>query len=99
MQPELQPLAAMHHNFEVTEDKSPPQGSKTVRFLKANALTLLTVAGVILGGGLGFILKSTKETWTSREIMYVGFIGEIFLKMLKSLIIPLIVACLGKFIR
>lgn len=89
----------MHHNFEVTEDKSPPQGSKTVRFLKANALTLLTVAGVILGGGLGFILKSTKETWTSREIMYVGFIGEIFLKMLKSLIIPLIVACLGKFIR
>lgn len=84
----------MHHNFEVTEDKSPPQGSKTVRFLKANALTLLTVAGVILGGGLGFILKASKETWTAREIMYVGFIGEIFLKMLKSLIIPLIVACL-----
>ncbi|KAL1517188.1 hypothetical protein ABEB36_000985 [Hypothenemus hampei] len=84
----------MHHNFELVEDKSPPQGTKLSRFLRANALTLLTVGGVLIGTALGFILRAVKDDWTEREIMYIGFIGEIFLKMLKSLIIPLIIACL-----
>lgn len=86
----------MHHNFEVIEDKSPPTGNKFVRFLSNNALTLFTVGGVLIGAALGFILRAIKDDWTEREIMYIGFVGEIFLKMLKSLIIPLIISCLGK---
>ncbi|XP_066250889.1 excitatory amino acid transporter-like isoform X1 [Euwallacea similis] len=88
------PVAAMHHTFEVEEDKSPPRGNKFTRFLRNNALTLLTIGGVLAGGILGFILKATKDDWSKREIMYVGFIGQIFLRMLKSLIIPLIISCL-----
>ncbi|XP_050311589.1 excitatory amino acid transporter 3-like isoform X2 [Anthonomus grandis grandis] len=84
----------MHHNFEVTEDKSPPQGGPFRRFLSQNGLTIMTVGGVLIGGALGFILKAVKADWTEREIMYIGFLGEIFLKMLKSLIIPLIISCL-----
>lgn len=86
----------MHHNFDQVEDKSPPTGSKFSRFMRNNALTLMTVGGVLMGAALGFILRAAKDDWTPREIMYIGFIGEIFLKMLKSLIIPLIISCLGK---
>lgn len=64
--------------------------------MRNNALTLMTVGGVLMGAALGFILRAARDDWTQREIMYIGFIGEIFLKMLKSLIIPLIISCLGK---
>ena len=44
---------------------------------------------------------SRAEPWTKREVMYVGYIGELFLRALKALIIPLIVSSLvsaiGKF--
>jgi len=35
-----------------------------------------------------------EEKWTPREVMYVSYIGDLFLRMLKSLILPLIVASL-----
>ena len=54
---------------------------------------MLTVFGVVAGIALGFTLKYTKEQgWTKREIMYINFIGEIFLNMLKALILPLIIS-------
>ncbi|GIY56345.1 hypothetical protein CDAR_288771 [Caerostris darwini] len=31
------------------------------------------------------------KVWTKREVMYVNFFGELFLNMLKCLILPLIV--------
>jgi Na+/H+-dicarboxylate symporter len=62
-------------------------------FLRGNLLTLLTVVGVFGGVLLGVILRqSREEQWTKREIMYVSYFGDIFLQMLKSLILPLIVA-------
>uniref|UniRef100_A0A1B6E9F2 Amino acid transporter n=1 Tax=Clastoptera arizonana TaxID=38151 RepID=A0A1B6E9F2_9HEMI len=66
--------------------------NKVQKCLKSNFLTIFTVAGVIGGGVLGFVLKSSKEEWTPREVMYVQFVGEIFLRMLKGLIIPLLVS-------
>lgn len=63
--------------------------------LKGNLLTLLTVAGVLGGIILGFILRATREDrWPARDILYVNFIGDIFLRMLKALILPLIVSSL-----
>lgn len=32
--------------------------------------------------------------WTDREIMYVAYIGNLFLRMLKALILPLIIPSL-----
>jgi Na+/H+-dicarboxylate symporter len=62
-------------------------------FLSGNLLTLLTVIGVFGGVIFGVILRQTREEeWTKREIMYVSYFGDIFLQMLKSLILPLIVA-------
>jgi len=63
--------------------------------LKENWLTIATFVGVLIGIGLGIGLKEAKETWTQREIkLYVGFIGQLFLNMLKCIIIPLVIPSL-----
>ena len=59
-----------------------------------NALTIATMSGVIGGVVFGLILRQCKENWHEREVMYVSYIGEIFLRMLKALILPLIVPSL-----
>ncbi|CAH0550377.1 unnamed protein product [Brassicogethes aeneus] len=62
-------------------------------FLRENLLTILTVVGVLGGTALGILLRSTTGgQWTKRETMYLAFPGEIFLRMLKALIIPLLVS-------
>lgn len=63
--------------------------------VNANLLPILTVSGVTGGVVLGLILRYSREDpWTKREIMYVGYVGELFLRALKALIIPLIVSSL-----
>ena len=34
------------------------------------------------------------DDWTDREIMYIGYVGKLFLRMLKALILPLIIPSL-----
>ena len=47
------------------------------------------------GIGLGVGLKNSRdEPWSRREAMYVRYIGELFLNMLKCVIIPLVVPSL-----
>lgn len=40
----------------------------------------------------GLILKNSGNQWTEREIMYIQYPGDLFLRMLKCLIVPLIVS-------
>lgn len=68
--------------------------TRLVKFLRDNVLTLLTLVGVVFGITLGLLLRLRDEKWSQREVMYVNFIGDIFLRMLKCLIIPLIVSSL-----
>jgi len=69
-------------------------GQKMKSCLSHNALTILTVSGVVGGVVLGIILRNTREKWTPREIMYINYLGDLFLRMLKSLILPLIISSL-----
>ena len=56
---------------------------------------IATLGGVLVGLALGLVLKaSSEEPWSQRDAMYVKFIGELFLQMLKGIIIPLIVPAL-----
>ena len=56
---------------------------------------IATLGGVLVGVVLGLVLKaSSEEPWSLRDAMYVKFIGELFLQMLKGIIIPLIVPAL-----
>ncbi|CAG7734718.1 unnamed protein product [Allacma fusca] len=73
----------------------PPTGREALKCLRGNLLTLLTVLGVLSGIALGFILRRSRDDpWTQREQIYVKFIGDIFLRMLKALILPLIISSL-----
>lgn len=54
-------------------------------------LILGTVIGVCIGILLGLILKTvTLQPWTKRNIMYLRFPGELFMRMVNCLILPLI---------
>lgn len=65
--------------------------SKLREFVRNNLLTILTVVGVVSGAAVGSTLRSMSQNkWTQRETMYLMFPGELFLRMLKSLIIPLL---------
>lgn len=63
-----------------------------VEFLKRNSLTFLTVVGVLGGTIVGLGLKQVDNEWSARHRMYLQFPGDVFLRMLKCLIVPLLVA-------
>ena len=48
------------------------------KVLKDNALTLATLAGVLIGIILGVCLRTREENYTKREVMYVKFLGSLF---------------------
>lgn len=73
----------------------PSKRERITSCLRGNALTVLTMMGVIGGGVLGAVLRSSRDgKWPARDVMYVQYVGDLFLRMLKSLILPLIVASL-----
>jgi len=61
---------------------------------KSSGLTLATMMGVVGGVIFGLALRTREEPWTEREVMYVAYPGELFLRMLKALILPLVVPSL-----
>ncbi|XP_058815490.1 excitatory amino acid transporter 3 isoform X2 [Topomyia yanbarensis] len=77
-------------NSYVTSSSKPT--SRWKRFVKSNLLTFLTIVGVFGGTALGLLLKNSGEPWTEREVMYIQYPGDLFLRMLKCLIVPLLVS-------
>lgn len=70
---------------------------KTVlKSIKNHILVIATFASVLLGVIVGVTIRQTtlSHKYTDREIMYINFVGELFLRILKSLILPLIVTSL-----
>lgn len=72
-----------------------PAAGKTQRcagFFRRQALVLLTVSGVLVGAGLGAALRGLQLTRT--QITYLAFPGEMLLRMLRMIILPLVVCSL-----
>lgn len=50
-------------------------------FIKRNLLTISTCVGVLGGAIIGLIIKnSSSEPWTKRQIMYIQYPGDLFLR-------------------
>lgn len=72
---------------------------KMNKHIKEHLLTILTITAVVLGIIVGSILRVTcldgeSDKFRPRTVMYVNFLGDLFLRILKSLILPLIVSSL-----
>ncbi|XP_044516626.1 neutral amino acid transporter A isoform X2 [Gracilinanus agilis] len=61
-------------------------------FLRRNALVLLTVSGVLAGAGLGAALRGLELS--PAQATYLAFPGEMLLRMLRMVILPLVVCSL-----
>ena len=59
---------------------------------KENLLLVLTVLGVILGTIIGFACRVANPS--EEVIMFIEFPGDVLMRMLKMLILPLIVSSL-----
>ncbi|CAK6435132.1 unnamed protein product [Pipistrellus nathusii] len=72
----------------------PPAGGarRCARFLRRQALVLLTVSGVVAGTGLGAALRGLGLSRT--QVAYLAFPGEMLLRMLRMIILPLVVCSL-----
>ncbi|KAG8443934.1 hypothetical protein GDO86_009215 [Hymenochirus boettgeri] len=62
------------------------------QFLKRNIIVILTVSGVVVGVGLGSAIRKMKLT--KAQMTYFAFPGEMLLRMLKMIILPLVVCSL-----
>ncbi|XP_048730322.2 excitatory amino acid transporter 1-like isoform X3 [Ostrea edulis] len=61
-----------------------------LQLVKSNLLVILTMIGVALGFGAGFLAREFDPS--SDALMWIGMAGELYLRMLKSMIVPLIVS-------
>ncbi|XP_024947282.1 excitatory amino acid transporter isoform X2 [Cephus cinctus] len=79
------------------QDVSASQGPRKVtadtrKWLRENLLLLVTLSGVLLGVVLGFGLRPLKLG--DDAIMLISYPGELFMRLLKLMILPLVIASL-----
>ncbi|XP_053304570.1 excitatory amino acid transporter 2 isoform X2 [Spea bombifrons] len=84
----------MHESHLTTEEVRPRSPClKICRKLRGNLLLTLTVLGVILGAVFGGVLRLASPIHPD-IIMVIAFPGDILMRMLKMLILPLIISSL-----
>ncbi|MEE6516115.1 hypothetical protein FKM82_025363 [Ascaphus truei] len=85
------PISDGHHMS--LEELPKPCWSKHCNWLRRNLLLILTIAGVILGSVFGGLLRLLPPL-DSNVLILISFPGDILMRMLKMLILPLIISSL-----
>ncbi|XP_041804943.1 excitatory amino acid transporter 1-like [Chelmon rostratus] len=80
------------HNAYSGHVSSSQRGSNVMAFFKRNAFVVLTMAAVALGIGLGLALRHINMS--ARDVKYLTFPGELLMRILQMLVLPLIVSSL-----
>lgn len=62
------------------------------RSILKNVLLVSTIIAVSLGFLIGMIMRHSTTAWSQETIQLIAFPGDMFLRMLKMLILPLIIA-------
>lgn len=71
------------------------RNSKFASGVRTHLLTILTVIAVILSIVVGIVMRASNDKlYSERVVMYVNFLGDIFLRMIRALILPLIISSL-----
>ena len=64
--------------------------NRALRLLDSNMLAISTLSAVAVAIIVGMLIRAHDPLWTPRQLMYAGYFGELFLRILKCLILPLI---------
>ncbi|XP_052054926.1 neutral amino acid transporter A [Apodemus sylvaticus] len=75
-----------------TPETATGKAQRCAGFFRRHALVLLTVSGVLVGAGMGAALRGLQLTRT--QVTYLAFPGEMLLRMLRMIILPLVVCSL-----
>lgn len=75
------------------KEKLKRMGKQCVDGSRENLLLLLLLVSVIMGTAIGFVARNS-HVFSKRELMYLQFPGEILMRMLKMLILPIILSSL-----
>ncbi|CAL1529560.1 unnamed protein product, partial [Lymnaea stagnalis] len=70
-------------------DVTPKCSSRVHGFLLNNLLVILIVLGVIVGVAVGVLVRQTDPS--QDVIIWIGLMGEVYMHMLKMMILPLII--------
>lgn len=70
------------------------KNSRFNEIMKTHLLTILTVVAVAISIIVGILMRLNHDQYSQRTVMYVNFLGDIFLRMIRALILPLIVSSL-----
>lgn len=81
------------------DEKSEPNSGHNLTgcraLLRRHILTVLTIVSVVIAIVAGILIRSYSDhKWSKRELMYLEFPGEMFIRGLKMLILPLIISSL-----
>ncbi|XP_058507315.1 neutral amino acid transporter A [Solea solea] len=82
----------MDEQQEETKKEKKTCVDKLLACLSKNLLVILTVSGVLVGVGLGMLVRNMDLT--RAQMTYFAFPGEMLLRMLKMIILPLVVCSL-----
>ncbi|KAJ0175824.1 hypothetical protein K1T71_008983 [Dendrolimus kikuchii] len=77
---------------KTTEDRSAPIETALKKYFIQNTMLLVTLVGVLAGIAFGFGLRSYQ--FSADALMMISYPGEIFMRLLNLIILPLIIASL-----